>query len=44
MVIPKRMRERLGIEEGTVELEVVEGALMLRVRDPGQSSGEGVEI
>ncbi|RSN68233.1 AbrB/MazE/SpoVT family DNA-binding domain-containing protein [Candidatus Korarchaeum cryptofilum] len=33
MVIPKRIRERLGIEEGTVELEVVEGALMLRVRD-----------
>jgi AbrB family looped-hinge helix DNA binding protein len=34
IVIPKRIRERLGIEEGTVlELEVVEGALMLRVRD-----------
>ena len=33
IVIPRRIRERLGIEEGTVELEVVEGALMLRVRD-----------
>jgi AbrB family looped-hinge helix DNA binding protein len=34
IVIPKRIRERLGIKEGTVlELEVVEGALMLRVRD-----------
>jgi AbrB family looped-hinge helix DNA binding protein len=34
IVIPKRIRERLGIEEGTVlELEIVEGALMLRVRD-----------
>ena len=34
IVIPKRIRERLGIKEGTVlELEVVEGALMLRVKD-----------
>ena len=34
IVIPRRIRERLGIKEGTVlELEVVEGALMLRVKD-----------
>ncbi len=34
IVIPKRVRERLGIEEGTVlELEVAEGTLTLKVRD-----------
>jgi len=34
IVIPKSIREKLGIEEGAVlELEVVEGGLLLKVGD-----------
>jgi len=41
IVIPKSIREKLGIEEGAVlELEVVEGGLLLKVGDLWQELRE----
>ncbi|MCR6624170.1 MAG: AbrB/MazE/SpoVT family DNA-binding domain-containing protein [archaeon YNP-LCB-024-027] len=48
IVIPKSIREKLGIEEGAVlELEVVEGGLLLKVVDLWQElrkRGRNVEF